>query len=152
MSVEDIYNFIQVNEMIATSGQPTEEQLAALAENGYTAVINLAPHNSRNSLPNEAGSVTALGMTYHYIPVDWENPTPDDWTQFEQTMAQLAAEKTLIHCQANYRVTAFFGLFAQKQLGWSTEQAETFRAPIWQDSDYPIWESFIQDIRKKIES
>ena len=114
MSIEGIYNFIQVNELVATSGQPTEEQLAALAQDGYTAVINLAPHNSSNSLPDETGSVTSLGMSYHYIPVDWENPTAEDFAQFAQTMTQLADEKRLIHCQANYRVTAFFRLVCPK--------------------------------------
>ena len=146
MNIEGIYNFIQVNELVATSGQPTEEQLAALAEDGYTAVINLAPHNSSNSLPDETGSVTSLGMSYHYIPVDWENPTAEDFAQFAQTMTQLADEKRLIHCQANYRVTAFFGLYAQKYLGWSTEQAEALRSQIWDDSGYPIWEAFIEEM------
>ena len=147
MSVEDIYNFIQVDKNIGTSGQPTEEQLIVLAEDGYTAVINLAPHASRNSLSDEAASVTSLGMSYHYIPVDWENPTAADFAKFEETMAQLTNKKTLIHCQANYRVTAFFGLYAQKHLGWSTEQAETFRAQIWDGSDYPIWETFVKEMR-----
>ena len=36
-----IYNYRQLSERIATSGQPTEAQLAAIAAAGYPVVVNL---------------------------------------------------------------------------------------------------------------
>ena len=65
-------------------------------------------------------------------------------------MAGLPPEsRTLLHCAANFRVSAFYGLYAVKHLGWSVEQAEAFRAPIWESSDYPVWEAFISRLQER---
>ena len=82
-------------------------------------------------------------MDYINIPVVWSDPKSGDFEAFEQAMNQTPEAKTLVHCMANFRVTAFYSLYAQKHLGWSEAQADTFRAQIWQGSDYPIWETFI---------
>jgi len=150
MSVEDIYQYRKVDDRLITGGQPTEEQLRAVAEEGFQTVINLAPINPRYSLDDEPGLVQSLGMHYHHIPIAWENPTPDDWSAFEALMQAQPAGKTFIHCAANFRVTAFYSLYAQKHLGWSKAQADAFRASIWQGSDYPIWEAFIDDMQARI--
>jgi uncharacterized protein (TIGR01244 family) len=147
MSVEDIYHYLKVDDELITGGQPTEEQLQAVAQAGFRTVINLAPLNPRNSLADEAGLVQSLGMQYHHIPVAWENPTAEDFSRFEGVMQALPQGRTLIHCAANFRVTAFYSLYAQKHLGWSKAQADQFRAWIWQGSDYPIWEAFIGDMQ-----
>src|SRR5689334_17810153 len=150
MSTEDIYNYRRINDQIITGGQPTEEHLKAAAAEGFRTVINLAPINPRYSLADEPGLVQSLGMQYHHIPIDWDNPTARDFDAFEAVMQALLAGKTLIHCAANFRVTAFYSLYAQKHLGWSKAQADAFRAPIWQGSDYPIWETFIGDMQEQI--
>src|SRR5215467_15119824 len=136
MSTEEIYNFIKVNVQIITGGQPTEDQLKSVATDGVGTVINLATIDPRRSLEDEAGLVKSLGMTYHHIPVEWGNPKQSDFAAFEQIMNQLPSGKTLIHCQANFRVTAFYSLYGQKQLGWTEAQADEFRARIWKGSNY----------------
>lgn len=150
MSTEDIYNYRKVNDQVITGGQPTEEQLQSAADEGFKIVINLVPFNPNRSLPDEAGLVQSLGMTYHYIPVDWSHPTAQDFEAFETVMQQHPEEKILIHCAANFRVTAFYSLYALKHLGWSEEQAESFRASIWAGSDYPQWETFVKEMRAKL--
>ncbi|MEO8395698.1 MAG: protein tyrosine phosphatase family protein [Chloroflexota bacterium] len=147
MSVDEIYNAIQVNEQLLTSGQPTEDQLRFASSNGFARVINLAPFEPGRSLPDEAGLVRSLNMTYINIPVVWTDPKQSDFEVFEQTMSQLPDSKTLLHCVANFRVTAFYSLYAQKHLGWSEEQAATFRAKIWQGSNNPIWNDFIANVK-----
>jgi protein tyrosine phosphatase (PTP) superfamily phosphohydrolase (DUF442 family) len=89
-------------------------------------------------------------MTYHHVPVDWDNPEPSDFDAFESLMRSHAQDKTLVHCAANYRVTAFYSLFAMKWLGWSNAEAKAFRASIWEGSDYPVWEQFISRITAAI--
>jgi hypothetical protein len=89
-------------------------------------------------------------MSYHHIPVDWENPALSDFAAFERTLKALPEGKTLIHCAANFRVTAFYSLYALKHLGWSVAQADEFRASIWQRSNYPIWEAFIDQLKAQI--
>jgi len=149
MSTADIYNFLQVSDHLLTGGQPTEDQLRAAALEGVTAVINLATLHPRYSLDDEAGLVQSLGLAYHHIPADWEHPTPADFTAFEAAFLPLTQQKTLVHCAANFRVTAFYSLFAQKHLGWTEAQAEAFRAQIWERSDYPVWEDFVKEMRQR---
>lgn len=150
MSTPEIYNYRKVGDQLITGGQPTEEQLKSAADEGVTTVINLATINPRYSLEDEEGLVRSLGMTYYHIPVDWENAQESDFEAFEAVVKQLAEEKTLIHCAANFRVTAFYSLYAMKHLGWSEAQADEFRASIWQGSNYPIWEGFITRMKANI--
>ena len=63
-SLQDVRNFRQVDDKLATCGQPTEEQLADARVAGVVVVINLALHDDpRYSLADERGTVEALGRT-----------------------------------------------------------------------------------------
>lgn len=150
MDYDKIYNYIKVNDALSTAGQPTAEQLRALAAEGFAAVVNLATEKPSDPPMEEASLVRSLGMTYEHIPVAWDNPRESDFETFERTLARLPQGKTLIHCAANFRVTAFYALYALKHLGWTEEQAEQFRATIWEGSDYPTWEQFIARMKGKI--
>ncbi len=150
MSVQDIYNYRPVNEQTVTAGQPTEDQLRQAASEGFRTVINLATLDDQGALPDEAGLVRSLGLAYYHIPVVWGNPTEQDFEAFERAMHRSAGGKTLIHCAANFRVTAFYSLYALKHLGWTETQADAFRASIWKGSDHPVWERFIRQMTAKI--
>ena len=89
-------------------------------------------------------------MAYYHIPVEWENPQLSDFTAFEQVIEKAGSTKMLIHCAANFRVTAFYGLYAMKHLGWTEAQAEQLRAPVWSGSNYSIWEEFILQVKETI--
>lgn len=150
MSTENIYNFRKIDEQIITGGQPTAEQLKSAAQEGTEVVINLATYQAGHSLEDEAGLVRSLGMTYYHIPVEWQNPTLSDFAAFELAMQQAGNAKTLIHCAANFRVTAFYGLYAMKHLGWTEAQAEELRRAVWAGSEYPVWDEFIRQVRETI--
>ena len=150
MSTQNIKNALTVNDQLLTGGQPNEDQLKAAAEEGFANVINLATLNPRYSLPDEAGLVRSLGMAYFHIPVVWEAPKDSDFDDFERVMKELPAGKTLLHCAANFRVTAFYSLYAQKNLGWTDEQAAQFRAQIWKDENDPVWEDFITNTKARL--
>lgn len=152
MSTQDIYHYLKVSDQLITGGQPNEEQLKSAASEGFKTVINLATINPRHSLPDEEGLVRSLGMNYHHIPVEWENPKESDYETFEKVFNQASKGKTLVHCAANFRVTAFYPLYAMKNLGWSEVQADGFRAKMWSGSNYPIWEKFIAEMKTKIKA
>ena len=40
--VTKIYNYVPINDQIASSGQPSPEQFSAIKKAGYDVVINLA--------------------------------------------------------------------------------------------------------------
>lgn len=65
----EICNFLQLSNSIATAGQPTIEQFAAIKQAGYSVVINLALPTSTNAIPNEQQIVESQGMEYMAIPV-----------------------------------------------------------------------------------
>lgn len=151
MSTAEIYNYVKVSDDLITGGQPTEEQLRTAAEEGFTTVINLATISSRYSLPDEAGLVQSLGMTYHHIPIEWDHPKDSDFDAFDAVMQSAVKSKTLVHCAANFRVTAFYSLYALKHLDWTPDRAAEFRAAIWFDSNYPIWDEFIGRMTARIQ-
>ena len=49
-SLDDIFNYLKLDDRIATSGQPTEAQMQLIKNAGYTTVINLAPRDHENAL------------------------------------------------------------------------------------------------------
>ena len=62
--LSDIYHFEQMTDWLGTSGQPSEAQFAAIAAEGYSAVINLALNDHEFALPNEGQIVTGHSMAY----------------------------------------------------------------------------------------
>jgi hypothetical protein len=49
-NIEDIINFLQLSDRLATAGQPTIELYPAIAAAGYQVVINLALTDSPNEI------------------------------------------------------------------------------------------------------
>jgi protein tyrosine phosphatase (PTP) superfamily phosphohydrolase (DUF442 family) len=149
MPTDAIRNFLRVDDQVWTGGQPTEEQLRSAAADGVQVVINLATLDPRYSLPDEAGLVRGLGLEYHHLPVDWERPLAGDYEAFAAVMRGLSDKRVLIHCAANYRVTAFLGLYAMQHLGWTEAQADALRGRVWAGR-HPVWEAYIRDLKARI--
>jgi protein tyrosine phosphatase (PTP) superfamily phosphohydrolase (DUF442 family) len=149
-TIENIYNYKKADEQIVTAGQPSEEQLRAVAADGFDAVINISTNDPRYALPDEEGLVRSLGLQYRYLPVAWDNPTLENFEQFKTVMEQLAGKKVLVHCAANYRVSAFYALYAMAKKDWSEAQADAFIAALWQPHEHPQWSKLIDTIKQKI--
>jgi protein tyrosine phosphatase (PTP) superfamily phosphohydrolase (DUF442 family) len=142
VSVHDVYNFRQAAPDLATSGQPTEEQLGAIAAAGYNVVVNLALHDDpRYSLRDEAASVRAFGLDYVHIPVQFGAPKEEDLLAFFDAMDRNSGRRVWIHCAANMRVTAFVGLYRVLRLGWTEGDAFSLMRTVWK-TDH-IWSAFI---------
>lgn len=146
MPVCDAYNFKPVNARLSTSGLLSPEQLGELSREGYRAVISLLPADSQWAVPDEPAIISAQGLAYSYIPVDFEAPSRDDYRAFVSAMEAHTDAKLLVHCAANYRVTAFFGVYAVKALGWSESDARAFIADIWNLEEYPVWQQFVDEL------
>ena len=144
----DIFNFFSVEKLLSTSGQPTEAQLSALADQGYEVVINLGLHNDpRYSLPDETGLVKSLGMTYIHIPVQFGAPSENDLESFFNAMESNINKKVHVHCAANMRVTAFLGLYYLIRQGKSKDEAFAPMKSIWEPDG--VWLSFITSMLAK---
>ena len=145
MTVEKIYNYMPLSDTLSSSGMPTAEQMKSVAEAGTQVVINLAPHDVPNALPNEEELVRSLGMGYLNFPVTWRAPEREALTNFLDAMDANAAKKIHVHCEANYRASAFIMLYRVLRLGWKKEDAIPVMERMWNPEDFPIWQKFIDD-------
>lgn len=143
MSVDQAYNFRKVSDNLSTAGLLSPEQLRALKSEGYDVVVNLLPEDSEYAIEGEAVIVTEQGIVYEYVPVDFSAPTEQDYRAFEKILSGLAAKKVMLHCAANYRVSAFYSIYACLNQGWSESQAREFMGTVWNVDEYPVWESFV---------
>ncbi|HSL27676.1 MAG TPA: protein tyrosine phosphatase family protein [Anaerolineales bacterium] len=147
--LKNMYNFLTLSEDLFTGGMPTVDQLEDAAQKGVQVVINLAPHDVIDALPNEEQLVTSLGMQYINIPVLWNTPTRDGLDRFMDVMDENKEKKILVHCQANFRATAFMALYRILRLGWNPEDATKGMDMIWDVEDYPVWKMFILENLKR---
>jgi uncharacterized protein (TIGR01244 family) len=137
------------NQQVITAGLPTEPQFAQLAQAGIKTVINLIPNDNPHALQNEQQIVTQLGMNYHNISVDSQQPTQENLQQFFSLMEQNGDAPVLVHCAANYRASAFYYLYQTRQ-----NKAPTMAEALtpWGDlqqsfAEYPQWKKLIEDVQ-----
>ena len=145
--IPDIHNLREVDASLLTSGQPSEDQLAAVARSGVQVVINLAPHDAPSALKDEAGCVASLSLDYVHIPVAFSAPTEKDLAAFFDAMDANHGRKMLVHCAANKRVTAFLGLYRIIRLGWVPDEAFALMRSVWEPD--PVWSRFIEGVLQK---
>ena len=147
--MNDIYNYKFFHEKLSSSGMPTAEQMNAVAEAGIQMVINLAPHDVPNAVPGEKELIESLGMQYINIPVNWGTPTRDGLNIFMDAMDANQDKKIHVHCEANFRASAFIAMYRILRLGWKPEDALEVMHTIWDEDAYPVWKMFIEDAMKR---
>ena len=138
---DTVHHWRRLDERTTTSGQPTEAELAEIAELGVRCVINLGLHSHEKALADEAASVAALGMRYVHIPVDFQNPTEADFTAFCQALGQAQPAPVHVHCIANYRVSAFFYRYRRDVVGMDPAVARADLDAVW--TPVPVWSAFL---------
>jgi len=147
--MNDIYNYLSYHEKLSSSGMPSAEQMDSVAEAGVQLVINLAPHDVPNAVPNEKELVESLGMEYINIPVNWNTPTKDGLNIFMDAMAANTDKKIHVHCEANFRASGFILMYRVLRLGWKADDAFTVMHTVWDEDAYPVWKMFIEDMLKR---
>lgn len=140
--INDIYNYLPIENLFATSGQPSEAQFQLIKDAGYETVINLAPTSVlENSVINENQVLADLGMTYVHIPVDFREPTEDNFSAFVDTLRKNTPQKVWVHCAANMRVSAFTYRYRREILAEDETQAKSDLQKIWEPIG--VWKEFI---------
>ncbi|MDX1481837.1 MAG: protein tyrosine phosphatase family protein [Woeseiaceae bacterium] len=143
-AVEDIVNFRAYSPGFASAGQPTAEQLGELADAGFERIVYIAYSDQRSALEHEDRRVKELGMEYVHIPVDWEAPTAADFSLIAAAIEQAPARKTLLHCQVNYRASAFAFLYRVLYEGVPIAAAKADMNGVWAPNE--TWRSLIFDV------
>ena len=148
MGIEESSNFRRVDERVTTSGLVSAAQLNGLHREGYAAVINLMP-DSESPVPDEERIVRDQGLDYVYIPVDFNEPTRGDLEAFVEAMDARAGEKVHVHCAANYRVSAFYSLYALRRGLLSDKEANELVQRVWNPAEFPVWMAFLANERTR---
>ena len=147
--MNEIYNYLFYNENLSSSGMPSLEQLELFSAAKIELVINLAPHDVENAIPDEQKAVESLGMGYINIPVNWSTPARDGLNLFMDAMDANRGKKIHVHCEANFRASAFIAIYRILRLGWKEENAFEVMHKIWDEDAYPVWKMFIEDAIKR---
>ena len=139
--LSDIYNYLQIGNLYATSGQPSEAQFQLIKDAGYKTVINLAPTSAlENSLIEEESILQDLGLEYIHIPVDFGNPTEADFRAFTKSLED--SEAVWVHCAANMRDSAFTYRYRTQVLGEDETESMIDLQKIWEP--FGVWTKFLE--------
>lgn len=140
--IKKIYNYHKVPNLFETSGQPGKQQLKLLAERGYEVVINLAPSSLlEGAVINEAEILNSEQVKYIHIPVDFSNPTDEDFAEFVSNIQKHKSKKLWVHCAANMRVSAFVYKYRRDVLKLPHDEIIGDMEAIW--TPIKIWKSFL---------
>jgi protein tyrosine phosphatase (PTP) superfamily phosphohydrolase (DUF442 family) len=134
-------SFSVIDDKLCTSAQPSAAQLAALGETGLRHVINLALPSSDHAVADEAALLTAQGIIYLQIPVDWDHPAAAQFTLFAQVLWAMREEPVLVHCACNMRASAFVFLYRVLHEAADLGEAAAVMHAIWKPEG--VWREFI---------
>lgn len=143
-ALAEITNFRQYSDTFASSGQPTREQFQLLADQGFERIVYIAFTNNNNALADADQLVKGLGMEYMHVPVAFDNPLPDEFYAFADSMRRNTGKKTLLHCQVNARATAFSFLYRVLYDDISIVDAKADMNTVWQPN--AVWRDFIFEV------
>ena len=140
--IKSIYNYYKVPNLFETSGQPGKQQLELLAKEGYEVVINLAPSSFlEGTVINEAEILDSKKVEYIHIPIDFTNPTHEEFKAFVSNVEKHKNKKLWVHCAANMRVSAFVYKYRRDVLKLANDEIIVDMEAIWTPNK--IWDSFL---------
>lgn len=145
--LSDISNYRQYSPQFSSSGQPSAEQLKDVSDAGFERVIYLAFSDNQTAIESEDRVVKKLGMDYVQIPVDFENPTLEDFEDFAAVMNRDKQQRTLLHCQINLRASAFSFLYRVIYAEVPIAEAKRDMDAIWQPDR--VWYKFVVNVLKQ---
>jgi uncharacterized protein (TIGR01244 family) len=146
-TLDHIYNFLRIDDQLSTGGMPAVGDFAAIGQAGFEAVINLALPTSDNALAHEGALVSAQGMTYVHMPVDFKRPRAEDFQRFTQLLELWKGHPVFVHCAANMRVSAFVFLHRLRH-GADRVEAERDLRKIWEPDG--VWREFVNQQLDKL--
>jgi protein tyrosine phosphatase (PTP) superfamily phosphohydrolase (DUF442 family) len=107
---------------VLTGGQPSEEQLTALAAAGYRTVVSL--RTAAEGAPPMGELATRLGMRYVEIPISGaQDLTADRAAQLGSILTDEKARPVVVHCAAGNRAGALLAIEQAQVEGKPPEEA-----------------------------
>lgn len=135
-----------VHDNLVTSGQPSSDEFALIAQAGFKVVINLALTDASNVLIGEDRRVLDLGMDYIHLPLLFNRPS---YTQILRTLDLLKflhPQKVWLHCALNMRVSSLMYVYRIHQLMMNEVNAKVLLNQIWTPN--AEWSDVIKQLEK----
>lgn len=142
-ALASIPRFVALGDALASAGQPSEQELGAVAAAGFAVVINLGLSDPSYALEDEGETVRSLGMAYVHIPVQFSSPALADLEHFSKAMAAAEGRRVFVHCRHNKRVPVFVALDRVTRQGWEPEAAFQAMREVWVPD--ATWQAFIDE-------
>ena len=149
--LQEIEQFEWIHAHLATSGQPTVEQLTEIKAQGFTTIVNLALTDASNHLPNEDRICLELGLDYIQVPLLWECPSSSGALFVIDLIDHLVQEqKVWVHCAQNMRASSLIFLYRQFYMGMDLAEADALLENVWQPNE--TWTGLIHAVRLQLQA
>jgi protein tyrosine phosphatase (PTP) superfamily phosphohydrolase (DUF442 family) len=145
-ALSHILAFQYVHENLVTSGQPSSDELALIAQAGFKVVINLALTDASNVLVGEDRRVLELGMDYINLPLLFDRPSYTQTLRVLETLKSLHHQKVWLHCALNMRVSSLMYIYRVHYLMMDEVDAKAFLEKIWTPN--AEWSDLIQQLER----
>lgn len=129
--------------MLASSGQPEPSGIEEIGRAGFKHLLNVALSTSTGALVNEATLAERAGLRYVHLPIDFEQPEPEQAARLFALLEQLRAEPVFVHCAKNMRVSALLSAYRMVLGGVSSRVARADLHAIWEPNH--TWRRFVSN-------
>jgi len=118
-----IERFHRLSDRVAVGGQPTPEQITALSDEGFNAIINLREESEFNDGP-QMRAARDSGMQFLRVPVSREKPTDEAVQKFLEITDDPALYPVYVYCGTGNRAAGLWMIRRVVRDGWTTADAE----------------------------
>ncbi|PDW03097.1 protein tyrosine phosphatase family protein [Candidatus Viridilinea mediisalina] len=118
---------------VLLAGQPQVEDWAALAQAGYTTVLNVRGDAERATV--QAHNAEAAGLRYLHRPWPANELEPEHVAELAAIINAPETGRLVFHCRSATRVGLMWMLYRQLHHGWTRAQAVAELVAAGYDSD-----------------
>ena len=121
----DAHMIRQLDAAVMVSGQVAPHEVAGIAAQGLTVLVNNRPDGEEPGQPLAAeieDAAAAAGISYHFVPII-RGIGPADVETMQQALREAADGKLLAFCRSGTR-SAFALALAKRELGASAEEVQ----------------------------
>jgi len=139
-----VMNYHRINDRLVTGGHFVDDGLAELKAQGVTVVVDL-----RDKPPGgQEEKLAKQGVEWINVPIEWNDPEPEDFERFSKVMGAHQRDKVLVQCAANYRASAMTYLYRVVVEGVDENEAAKDLHAVWTPGkENQKWADYIEEIK-----
>jgi len=138
-------NFKRYSKSISSAGQLHDRHISFIRDENYSLVVYLAfdspDDDSRLGIDK---LIRGTGARYIQLPVDWFQPTPENYNHFAGAVTANNERNILVHCQMNFRASAFSFLYRVIEGDKNFQEAKEDMLSVWTPN--ATWTTFINEV------